>query len=68
MAAINAELQRLRENPELGRGVKDAQAPFFRRTAGSHVIFYLVASDTLDVIRVLHASMDFLSHLANDDT
>ncbi len=43
------------------------QAPFLKRRSGSHVIFYLVSGTTLDVVRVLHANMDFSAHLANDD-
>ncbi|GIK50453.1 MAG: type II toxin-antitoxin system RelE/ParE family toxin [Hyphomonadaceae bacterium] len=68
VAALRAELERVRERPEIGRRLRDAQAPFLRRVCGSHVIFYLADDDVLDVVRILHASMDFAAHLANDDS
>lgn len=67
LAAINFEIERLREKPTLGRPVKNAQAPFLRRDSGSHAIFYLVDRQVLDVVRVLHSRMDFVAHLANDE-
>lgn len=68
LAAINPEIERLREKPTRGRPVKDAQAQFLKRNSGSHVIFYLVDKQVLDIVRVLHSRMDFITHLANDDT
>lgn len=68
VSAIRAEIDRLREKPTLGRPLKNAQASFLKRKSGSHVIFYIVADGALDVVRVLHESMDFLAHLANDET
>lgn len=68
IAAIRAEFSLIRAKPDLGRAVRGAQAPFCRRASGSHVIFYLVDDDRIDVVRVLHQSMDFTAHLANDET
>ncbi|OQW60668.1 MAG: hypothetical protein A4S17_10320 [Proteobacteria bacterium HN_bin10] len=67
VSAIRAEIGRLCRQPALGRAVNNMQAPFLKRRSGSHVIFYLVSGTTLDVVRVLHANMDFSAHLANDD-
>jgi toxin ParE1/3/4 len=67
LAKLNADIERLRKKPALGRPVKDAQAPFFKRASGSHVIFFLVHANTLDIVRILHERMDFTAHLANDD-
>jgi len=66
VGVIRAEIERLRERPSLGTPVNDVQAPFLKRRVGRHVIFYLVADGVLDIVRVLHDSMDFASHLAND--
>jgi len=44
----------------------DASAirPGYRRLpAGSHVIFYRVTGDMIEVVRILHARMDFGRHL-----
>lgn len=68
LTSIHSEIARLRQNPKLGRPVQNAQAPFLKRACGKHVIFYLIDADALDVVRVLHESMDFSTHLANDET
>lgn len=68
VAAIRAELEQIRIKPSLGRPVRGAQASFLRRPSGSHVIFYLVDAERIDVVRILHERMDFLAHLANDET
>lgn len=68
LAGIHAEIEQLREKPDIGRPLAGTQADFFRRKSGSHVIFYLAGESILDVVRVLHKAMDFTSHLANDET
>ena len=68
LTAINSEIERLRERPELGRPVSNVQLPFFKRASGSHVIFYLMSETRLDVVRVLHSRMDFVAHLADNDS
>jgi plasmid stabilization system protein ParE len=37
-----------------------------RLTSGSHVIFYLVTDFGVEVVRVLHSSMDMYARLADD--
>src|SRR5205814_5931185 len=54
LTAINREIGRLREKPEIGREVRNLQRPFLKRSCGGHVIFYLVENGTLDIVRVLH--------------
>jgi toxin ParE1/3/4 len=68
VGAIYAEIEELRERPSLGRPAPIGKAPFLKRACGSHVIFYLVSENTLDVVRVLHERMDFPARLANDET
>ncbi len=34
---------------------------------GKHVILFRAGADLLEVVRVLHAAMDFKRHLASDD-
>lgn len=66
VAAIHKDIQNLRAKPELGRAVRGVQAPIFMRASGSHVVFYLVDDERIDVVRILHESMDFGAHLANE--
>jgi toxin ParE1/3/4 len=68
LSSLTAEIERLRRAPSLGRPVSNVQAPFLSRSCGSHVIFFLIEGDRLDVVRILHAQMDFVAHLAGDDS
>ncbi|MDP3174167.1 MAG: type II toxin-antitoxin system RelE/ParE family toxin [Phenylobacterium sp.] len=47
------------EHPRLGRASDDIRAGYFRRTAGSHVVFYRLNAEGVEVVRILHQSMDF---------
>lgn len=35
----------------------------YRSTAGSHVIFYRLTQGGIDIVRILHGSVDFEQHL-----
>lgn len=49
--------------PDLGRAC-DAIRPGYRVfRVGSHVIFYRVMNEGIEIVRVLHQSMDFERHL-----
>ena len=49
--------------PHLGRSIDDVREGCFKFPAASHVIFYRVLPGTIDVIRILHKSMDVDRHL-----
>jgi len=63
LRAINQALALLRDNPRLGRNAGGVKPGYFKFPALSHVIYYRLPSGTLDVIRVLHKSMDAEQHL-----
>jgi toxin ParE1/3/4 len=46
-----------------GRLCDDIRAGYFKYAAVSHVIFYRIAGDQIDVVRILHGRMDFKQHL-----
>lgn len=56
-------LQVLRKHPELGKACDDLRAGYRRLLVAHHVAFYRIASDTIEIVRVLHERMDFDSHL-----
>lgn len=60
---LDGALQRLAENPRLGRASEDIRAGYFRRRYRSHMIFYKKTDFGILVVRVLHAQMDFIRHL-----
>jgi toxin ParE1/3/4 len=49
--------------PDLGRSCDAIRQGYRVFRVGSHVIFYRVINDNIEVVRVLHQSMDFERHL-----
>jgi toxin ParE1/3/4 len=49
--------------PESGRRCDDIRPGYLKRPVGSHVIFYRVGADVVDIVRILHQRMDFNRHL-----
>jgi len=50
-------------NPRLGRACDEIRAGYFKRSVGSHIVFYRLAGGVMEVIRILHQRMDFDRHL-----
>ena len=55
----------LAENPQAGFSVDVIRAGYKRHTVGSHLIFYHVLADTVEIVRILHQSMDTERQLKN---
>jgi toxin ParE1/3/4 len=49
-------------DPRRGQRCK-GRGGFFMYPAGSHLVFYKRVADGIDIVRILHASMDFKRHL-----
>lgn len=45
-----------------GRNVDDIRPGYFKITVVSHVVFYVLSDDTVDVVRILHQRMDVSRH------
>lgn len=68
MRVIQHAVERLAANPLLGRPCEEIRSGYRRHGAGSHTVYYRTFSDDdggvlIDVIRVLHKSMDVDRHL-----
>jgi toxin ParE1/3/4 len=62
--AIQRSLEMLADDPRLGRTCDDIRAGYRKHRVESHFIFYrVIETDIVDVIRILHQSMDFERHL-----
>lgn len=59
---LMAAIARLGQNPRLGRDCPHIRLGYVRYNAGAHVIFYRIAADTIEVMRILHKSRDFPRH------
>lgn len=60
-------MEALAAAPNRGRSADDISEGLRRQRCAAHVIFYRLIDDGIRVVRVLHQSMDFPAHLANDE-
>ena len=61
----NLVLETLCCNPEIGRLDTRVNPAIRRFDFESHVIFYDVTETEIVIVRILHASMDFVKHLSS---
>ncbi|MGD0634440.1 MAG: type II toxin-antitoxin system RelE/ParE family toxin [Beijerinckiaceae bacterium] len=59
---IQRSLQLLANDPGLGRACDDLRAGYRKFPSGSHLIFYRILGEGLEVVRILHERMDFERH------
>lgn len=52
-----------KDMPDLGVECTDLRAGYRRYGVGSHAIFYRLAPDRIEVVRILHQRMDAGRHL-----
>ena len=57
--AINA----LTASPARGKRCDHIREGYRKYPAGSHILFYRLSGDGIDVVRILHQQMDFDRHL-----
>ena len=60
---IEKKLQMIAENPDTGRNREEIKKNYLSFIAGSHVIFYRKAKNHIDIIDILHQSMEPYRHL-----
>ena len=63
VAAIRALISRIVENPLQGRRSDELLLGSRRISSGSHVIFYETSVENVEVVRILHVTMDYARHL-----
>jgi len=61
---LESALDRVAENPELGRQRTELAQGYRSIAVGSHMIIYRIAGQTLDIVRILHSRMDPTTQLA----
>lgn len=54
---------RLARNPEIGPRCDDIRPGYRKYLVGRHLIFYRLRENEIEVIRILHMSMDLTRHL-----
>ena len=63
LAKLREGIDRVAARPSRGHACDDIRRGYFRISAGSHVVFCKKVSGGIEVVRVLHQSMDFDRHL-----
>jgi toxin ParE1/3/4 len=56
-------IETVAENPRRGRACNEVRKGYLKYSAGSHVIFFRKIRSGIEVVRVLHGSIDFEQHL-----
>jgi toxin ParE1/3/4 len=63
-ALLKFSCKEIGENPELGREYSGIRRNLLGLKTGKHIIFYhLISADEIEIIRILHESMDLKNRL-----
>ena len=60
---IKAAIEAVADEPRLGRPCDNVRTGYRKYPAGSHLLFYRLTPDGIDIVRILHQRMDFERHL-----
>jgi toxin ParE1/3/4 len=60
---IEAKLEQLAANSELGRKRPEISPGYYSFPVGNHIIFYLQSGKQIDIIGILHGRMDINKNL-----
>lgn len=55
---LDALFGQLRENPALGQAHDDVRAGLHSFPVGAYIVWYRMRANDLEIVRILHASMD----------
>ncbi len=66
LAQLDAAFHLLAQEPQRGRSCDDIRLGYRKHHIGRHLIFYRQVPPDIEIIRVLHDSMDIESHLPDD--
>ena len=60
---LQNSFQSISENPHLGRSIDDVIPGLPDFWQGRHIILYFITESHIDIVRVLHHSMDIFIHI-----
>jgi toxin ParE1/3/4 len=60
---LHRAIEIVADDPDRGRRCYNIRAGYRKYSAAAHVVFFRVLADGIEVMRVLHQSMDFERHL-----
>jgi len=59
---LGQDIETVAAQPEIGRACPEVRAGYYKYPSGSHVLFYRRIEGGVDIVRILHARMDFARH------
>jgi toxin ParE1/3/4 len=60
---INHAIETVAAEPGLARSCNDIRPGYWKYPTGSHVLFFRMTDNGIDIVRILHSRMDFERHL-----
>ena len=63
LSKLDASFQMLVNEPELGRACDEIRQGYRKHHVGRHLVFYRLIATRIEIIRILHDSMDIDSHI-----
>lgn len=63
ISEMREAIERIAVEPYRGRACDEVREGYRRYSIGSHLIFYIERTDSVDVIRILHQRMDPTRHV-----
>ena len=57
------DIQRVADNPSFGRECGEVRPGYRKYPSGSHVPYYRLTDDGIDIVRILHERMDHERHI-----
>ena len=63
LSKLDASFLMLVHEPELGRACDEIRQGYRKHHVGRHLIFYRILASRIEIIRILHDSMDIDSHI-----
>ena len=66
LAALDKCFHRLAETPALGRSCDEVREGYRKLYEGRHLIFYRPVPGGIEIVRILHGSMDIERHLSEN--
>ena len=63
LAQLGSTLKNLIDHPEMGKDRADLKKGYRSLLVNHHIVFYRVIDDEIQIMRVLHESVDLTKHL-----
>ena len=63
IAQIHGAFDRISDDPRKGDAIDDLRPGYRKYSVGRHVVFFTARDERIEIVRVLHQSMNFDDHL-----